>query len=396
MNEELKKDESAAMPEKTPAPVDVEATPVAASETASTTTTPTAGQKKRRMWKKAAMISLAVVIVLLVVMFGMVYFFPGKSSNSVRNWLIHHLPFPVAVAHVNGTWVTVPLAQYEDTVAAAKHFFQKQTEYGLSIASQPTDAVLHEQEYDRELELAYTQQLAKKMNVTVSDSDVDTYFTQTILPQASSEDEISQTLKDLYGWTIADFKKSVLYPVVLRQKLNEALAADSSVDATAKAKAEDVLAQVKKGDKSFEDLAAQYSTDTGSASSGGDLGSFGKGVMVQPFEDAAFALQVGQVSDLVKTQYGYHIIKLNSRDDAAGTVDASHILIGFETVDDRIAAMKKSATAYKFLPHYPAVQDTSATTNNPYVNSNTNADANVNADTSTNTNSADTNVNAAQ
>lgn len=315
----------------------------------------------------------------------MVYFFPGKSSNALRSWFVHHLPFPVAVAHVDGKWLSVPLDQYEDTVAAAKHFFGKQTEYGLSIAAQPTDAVLREQEYDRELELAYTEELAKKMNVTVSDEDVDNYFTQTILPQASSEDEIAQTLEDLYGWTVVDFKKNVLYPVVLRQKLNDALASDSSVDSSAQSTAEDVLAQVKAGEKTFEQLAEEYSTDTGSASSGGALGTFGKGVMVASFEEAAFALEVGALSELVKTQYGYHIIKLNSRDDGAGTVDASHILIGFETVDDRIEEITTSAKVYKMLPHYPVVEDTTTATENPYVD----ADAET-EDAST----AETNVNA--
>ena len=71
--------------------------------------------------------------------------------------------------------------------------------------------------------------------------------------------------------------------------------------------AKEILERIKKGE-SFAKLAEQYSTD-GSRRRGGDLGSFGKGVMVKPFEDAAFALEKGQVSGLVKTQFGYHIIK---------------------------------------------------------------------------------------
>jgi peptidyl-prolyl cis-trans isomerase C len=59
--------------------------------------------------------------------------------------------------------------------------------------------------------------------------------------------------------------------------------------------------------QSFEDLAKSYS-NCGSAASGGDLGEFGKGMMVKPFEDAAFALEVGQVSEPVKTQFGFHLI----------------------------------------------------------------------------------------
>lgn len=78
----------------------------------------------------------------------------------------------------------------------------------------------------------------------------------------------------------------------------------------AKAKAEQVLQQVKQSPAKFAALAKQYSQDPGSAANGGDLGMFGHGAMVKPFEDAVFGLKVGEVSGLVQTDFGYHIIKL--------------------------------------------------------------------------------------
>jgi peptidyl-prolyl cis-trans isomerase C len=73
--------------------------------------------------------------------------------------------------------------------------------------------------------------------------------------------------------------------------------------------AKDIVKQLQGGAK-FEDLAKAKSLDTGSAANGGDLGFFQKGQMVKPFEDAAFSLDVGKVSDPVQSQFGWHVIKV--------------------------------------------------------------------------------------
>ena len=78
----------------------------------------------------------------------------------------------------------------------------------------------------------------------------------------------------------------------------------------AQARAEELLVQVRKSPGSFADLAKKNSQDPGSAVQGGDLGFFARGAMVKPFEDAAFALQKGGLSDVVESDFGYHIILL--------------------------------------------------------------------------------------
>ncbi len=88
---------------------------------------------------------------------------------------------------------------------------------------------------------------------------------------------------------------------------------DPSKDAEVRAKAEEVLKRAKAGED-FAALARKYSEDTTSAQQGGELGSFPRGRMVKEFEDVAFSLKPGEISGLVKSQFGYHIIKVNSHE----------------------------------------------------------------------------------
>jgi peptidyl-prolyl cis-trans isomerase D len=115
---------------------------------------------------------------------------------------------------------------------------------------------------------------------------------------------------------------------------------DGKVDekgvAAAQQRAEDILKQLKAGAK-FEDLAKKYSEDPGSAKEGGSLGWIGRGRTVPEFEKVAFSLPKGQISGLVKSSYGFHIIRVDDRQDA-------HMKT-LDEVKDQIGALLKQQKA---------------------------------------------------
>jgi len=126
--------------------------------------------------------------------------------------------------------------------------------------------------------------------------------------------------------------------------INADKTASPEARAAAKAKIEALLAQVKQKPDSFAALAKANSQDTGSASKGGDLGFFGRGMMVKPFEDAAFGLKVGGIAGPVETEFGYHIIKLTAVKPAQ-TMDFAHARPQIEQELKRQSADKRFAEA---------------------------------------------------
>ncbi len=118
----------------------------------------------------------------------------------------------------------------------------------------------------------------------------------------------------------------------------DATAADK---AAAKAKAETILEKVRTKPDDFAALAKEYSQDPGSAPQGGDLGSFARGSMVKPFEDAVFAAKVGDIVGPVETNFGYHIIKVTG-------ITPAHVQT-FDEVKGRIEAdLRRQKATQKF------------------------------------------------
>jgi peptidyl-prolyl cis-trans isomerase D len=128
----------------------------------------------------------------------------------------------------------------------------------------------------------------------------------------------------------------------------------------AKARAEELLAEVRKNPAGFADLARKNSQDTGSAAQGGDLDFFGRGAMVKPFEDAVFALKPGEISNVVESDFGYHVILLA---EVRGGQKKP-----FDAVRAEIETSLRQAWRRSAGPNWPSSSPTSST-NSPTASS---------------------------
>lgn len=193
------------------------------------------------------------------------------------------------------------------------------------------------------------EKLAEENKIFVSDGEI-TDDLDKVIKEVGDKKILEKNLSDIYGWTIEDFKNNVVRVQILRDKLSEKILDDEISD---------ILEKIKSG-QDFAQLAKEYS-DCPSSAQGGSLGDFAKisedtenkyPHMVETFEEAAFNLEPGEVSDIVKTQFGYHVIKLEEKKiDENGIVVASarHILVTFE---DWLAEQKKNINVEIFVEGY--------------------------------------------
>lgn len=297
------------------------------------------------------------ILISTITVVGVVGCSPKKDINAV-------------VATVDGSEIS--LQQYESSLKAYKQMFEmysgpdiweQEVEKGVKYKDQFKESILDQLIRD---EVVY--QAAKKENLLPSEKDLNEEFatfkedidkdenykkelekngiSEAFLKEQLERDmaiqnyrdafntntEISdEELKNYYDENIDLFKKDEVKAshILISTQDENGKDLSESKKKEAKQKAEDVLRKIKEGED-FATLAKEYSDDPGSGSNGGDLGFFGKGVMVTEFENAVFSMKVGEISDLVETTYGYHIIKVT---------DKVNETTPFEDVKDKIKTM---------------------------------------------------------
>lgn len=222
------------------------------------------------------------------------------------------------VATVNGTALT--LAEFERQANQVRDEFVRQ---GLDPNSDEGKQQLN-QVYSQILETMIAQEIvrqgAKAQNVTVTEDDVKTELDRITQQQGGAEalkkalEAQGMTQDELVG-LVRDRLTAVKLAAVLTKDLPTTAEQVHARHILVKTEdeAKKVIDRLKAGED-FGKLAGELSTDPGGKSNGGDLGWFGRGMMVPSFEEAAFALPVKQVSQPVQSQFGYHVIEVLEKD----------------------------------------------------------------------------------
>lgn len=204
---------------------------------------------------------------------------------------------------------------------------------------------------------------AEKQNIQVTDKEIQKEL-DTLYAQYGGEEVLKEQLK-ASGSSIDTVKEDIVQYLETRKLIEptvkitdeeisayfeqnkDSFAQQEQVEASHilvedKATAEEVLKKLNDGGD-FAKLAKEYSTDASNAENGGSLGYFGKGQMVPEFEEAAFKLKENEISEPVKTEYGYHIIKVTNKKEAKPAKLADHK-----------DAIKETLIAEKLQTEYPA------------------------------------------
>lgn len=299
---------------------------------------------KRKPLSLIIAIALTVIVVLLATFGVLIYKF--KQDSPLVYKVSQVVPYPVM--RVNGQFVSYGRFLFDYN--SIKQYYRSQTgSDGKPLIDFNTAEgkkkllELRKQVQEQLKSDVVTEQLIKTNKITVTSKELDERV-DAITKQAGGKDKVNEVLKKYYGWDLNDLKKKLKFQIA-SEKLQTKLGSDGEANQQAKAKAEDVLKQVQ-GGGDFAELAKKYSQDS-SAAAGGDLGLFGKGQMVPEFENAAFALKVGETSGIVKTKYGYHIIKVTEKKD--DQIKASHILIKGVDVDQYIKDQTTKAKTATFV-----------------------------------------------
>ncbi|MDL2283823.1 SurA N-terminal domain-containing protein [Oxalobacter sp. OttesenSCG-928-P03] len=238
-------------------------------------------------------------------------------------------------------------------------------QYGFYLPQEVTEHIWDIFEQEREVQVKVFKGTDYRSQARVTPEELETYYTsngsQFSIPEHLSAEMVvldMQSIEESIKISEADIKSyyeqnARRFAVPEERRASHILievpkSASESDHKAARDKAESLLARLKENPAAFAELAKANSKDPGSAAKGGDLGFFTRGKMVRPFEDAAFSLEKGALSEVVQSDFGYHIIMLT---DIKPAVEKPLVAVRSQVVDEiraQLAGKKYAESAEVF------------------------------------------------
>lgn len=297
-------------------------------------------EEKKQVSKKAqnvhrSRISALVAGIVGAVILGVVgvYLFVGMQVKQVSesSFVVGaSRVFGMAVATVNGE--KIPYAEYIEDKQTLETFYEQAPEGFPPVTGDDTSDMA----LSRLVATTLVEQIASDFDIAITEEDI-TEKQAELIANFPSEEDAREEIQHAYGWSFETYTEKVIVPIIREEKLKEAFETaepkdgeDTTMQEEVKARhilfrveedtekdaalslAKEVLQRIQDGED-FAALAAEFGSD-GTKDVGGDLGWFGRGVMVPEFEEAAFSLQKGEViGEPVETMFGYHLIQVDDR-----------------------------------------------------------------------------------
>lgn len=282
------------------------------------------------------MIVAGLAVITLVVTAVGVYGFGWRGPKTTA-WT-RYTPLPAATVG----WQAISLHHYFEQYQAITHYNDQLT--STSPQAFPAHAAADNARVamSKVVRDVVMRQTLRKFKLSVSATDIAQAY-QAQLTQSGNPTQVAGTIKELYGWTPEQFQQNVIWSVVAQDKIQQHLSFDPTANQSAQRQADNVLAQLKAGQKSFEDVAKSYSDDVYGAK-GGDLGFIAQGSQISEIDGPAFSLPIGQISSLLHSKYGWHIIKVTERKTVDGQTQSHlfEIFIAAPSVDQYLTNQTKS------------------------------------------------------
>ena len=289
------------------------------------------------------------LLFFFIIMFGYgIYQYQWQGAFVYR--LSGVVPYPAILVD----WEIVSYHTYLDDYRTLRQYWDFQRENTNVLLGIPSDDEIRDRLSSKLINEKLVAIWARKNGISLTIEEVGREWGRLMEGSATEEDVIRFLDTAYSGWSEDRFKDRVLVPFLLQQKVKHALIAlHQQDDETLRERALQVYEAARDKDRDFSELARAYSEDAHTAAQGGELGYFSRGTLESQLEQTIFSMQIGEISEPIKTSFGYHIVKLDDLlyDDAGVAIQASarHILIKSFDFEEWLAAQNALVLVYRLV-----------------------------------------------